>query len=364
MQPEENVKLDLRIWDAADPRDRSAWLESWSQWPGREVFGHPDYVQLYAGPNARALCAFASTGDSHILYPFLLRSLGAEPYCDDSLRDCADIATPYGYGGPFRWGSAWNFDAIRAFWGGFDAWIANSRVVSEVVRLSLFPDTLADYAGERRVLLDNIVCTLRSEDELWRAFEHKVRKNVNKARASGVTVRVDENGDRLDDFLSIYSGTMERRSAGQTYYFPREYFERIQADLKGQIAWFHAFVEGKIVSTELVLVSADRVYSFLGGTDAAWFHVRPNDLLKVEIMNWARSAGKTEFVLGGGYARGDGIYRYKMSFAPNGSVPFSIGSRVLNGDAYEKLIAARRNFAAIQGDQWQPNPEYFPAYRG
>src|ERR1035438_1807073 len=119
---------------------------------------------------------------------------------------------------------------------------------------------------------------------------------------------------------------MDRRNAGEAYYFPREYFERIHADLKGQFAYFHALIGGAVVSTELVLVSAQRVYSFLGGTDAAWFHVRPNDLLKVEIMNWARSAGKTEFVLGGGYARGDGIYRYKLSFAPSGSVPFSIGS--------------------------------------
>jgi hypothetical protein len=358
------VTPEFRIWDAADPLGRAAWIDSWAQWPGREIFGHPDYVRLYVGPHDRALCAAASAGGGCVLYPFLLRALGGQPYCDASLRDCTDIATPYGYGGPFRWGTAWDPDAVRAFWLDFDAWAVQSRVVSEVVRLSLFPETLVEYPGGRRVLSDNVVRALRSEDELWRDFEHKVRKNVNKARASGVTVRIDETGDRLDDFLAIYSGTMNRRNAGETYYFPREYFERIHADLQGQFAYFHAFVGGSVVATELVLVSADRVYSFLGGTDAAWFHVRPNDLLKVEIMNWARSAGKTEFVLGGGYARGDGIYRYKLSFAPNGSVPFSIGSRVLNAGAYQRMIHARQMFAVTQGAQWQPNPEYFPAYRG
>jgi lipid II:glycine glycyltransferase (peptidoglycan interpeptide bridge formation enzyme) len=257
-----------------------------------------------------------------------------------------------------------NPEAARAFWLEFDAWAAKSRVVSEVVRLSLFPETLLEYPGDRRVLLDNVVRALKSEDDLWQDFEHKVRKNVNKARASGVTVRIDENGDRLHDFLAIYTSTMNRRNARETYYFPRAYFERIHAGLKGQFAYFHALVGDAVVSTELVLVSAARIYSFLGGTDAAWFHVRPNDLLKVEIMNWARSAGKTEFVLGGGYARGDGIYRYKLSFAPNGSVPFSIGSRVLNARAYEQLIDSRREFATMQGSQWEPNPEYFPAYRG
>jgi hypothetical protein len=328
------------------------------------VFGHPDYVRLYAGPHDRALCCAASDGEGYILYPFLLRALGKEQYCEVSLRDCTDITTPYGYGGPFRWGTAWNLDAIGAFWMEFDAWAAKSRVVSEVIRLSLFPGTLVAYPGDRHVRSDNVVRSIKSEDELWWDFEHKVRKNVNKARASGVTVRIDETGDRLDDFLAIYAGTMNRRNAGEAYYFPREYFERIQADLKGQFAYFHAFVGEALVATELVLVSADRVYSFLGGTDATWFHVRPNDLLKVEIMNWAHSAGKTEFVLGGGYARGDGIYRYKLSFAPNGSVPFLIGSRVLNADSYDQMIHSRRMLAAIDGEQWRPNPDYFPAYRG
>ena len=356
--------MGFQIWDAADPHDQKEWLDFWALWPGREIFGHPDYCRLYAGPHVRALCVAASNGGSYVLYPFLLRALGDEPYCDTSLRDCMDIATPYGYGGPFRWGTAWNPDTLRTFWLEFDAWAAKSRVVSELVRLSLFPETLLEYTGDRRVLSDNVVCTLKSQDELWREFEYKVRKNVNKARASGVTVQIDENGDRLDDFLAIYTRTMNRRNAGETYYFPREYFERINADLQGQFAYFHALVGGAVVSTELVLVSANRIYSFLGGTDAAWFHVRPNDLLKVEVMNWARSAGKKEFVLGGGYSCGDGIYRYKLAFAPHGSVPFSIGFRVLNVNAYERMIHARRTFAAIRGAQWQPNPEYFPAYRG
>lgn len=358
------MSVEFRVWDAADPHDRKTWTDSWRQWPGREVFGHPDYVRLYAGPCARALCASASNGTGCVLYPFLLRALGGEPYCDASLRDNVDIATPYGYGGPFCWGSPWNPDSARAFWMDFDAWACRSRVVSEVVRLSLFPETLLHYPGDRRVRSQNVVRLLDSEEELWRDFEHKVRKNVNKARAAGVTVQVDEIGDRLDDFMAIYTATMNRRNADETYYFPRTYFERIQTDLKGQFAWFHASVGGTVVSTELVLVSANRIYSFLGGTDAAWFHVRPNDLLKVEIMNWARNSGKTEFVLGGGYAVGDGIYRYKLSFAPSGSVPFSIGSRVLDATAYERLVEARRTFAVKQGGQWQPNSEYFPVYRG
>jgi hypothetical protein len=293
----------------------------------------------------------------------VLRPLGAEPYCDALRRDHADIATPYGYGGPFRWGDEWNVEASRRFWQEFNDWASKSRIVSEVVRLSLFPDTLIGYSGERRVLLENVVRILKNEDELWHEFEYKVRKNVNRARARGVTVKIDENGDRLDDFLAIYNSTMNRRRAKDSYYFQREYFERLQADLKGYLTYFHAVIGRTVVSSELVLISAKRVYSFLGGTDAAWFHVRPNDLLKLEIMNWAWSAGKSEYVLGGGHARGDGIFRYKLSFAPDGVVPFSLGSRILDEGAYQQLVRCRCALAAAQGSPWRPDPNYFPTYR-
>jgi hypothetical protein len=356
-------EVEIQIWDADDPQDRKAWIDSWSRWPGREVFGHPEYARLYTGPHVRALCAAASVGNSHVLYPFLLRALEAEPYCDPSLSDRTDISTPYGYGGPFRWGAAWSAEDSQAFWRGFDVWAGKAGVVSEVVRLSLFPETLLEYAGESQVLSENVVRDIRSEEELWMDFDHKVRKNVNKARAKGLTVRIDETGERLEDFLGIYLGTMERRNAGATGCFPRSFFERINAELKGQFAYFHAFVDDVVISTELVLVSADRIYSFLGGTNADWFHFRPNDLLKVEIMNWARAAGKAEFVLGGGYVAGDGIYRYKLAFAPHGSVPFSLGSRILNGEAYAHLVDMRRTLGALLREQWHPKAHYFPAYR-
>ena len=252
--------MELQIWDANEPHDRQAWLNFWTAWPEREVFAHPDYVKLYAGPCVRP-CAAATADGGFALYPFLVRNLGNEPYCDSALRDCTDIATPYGYGGPFHWGTDWRPEVVKAFWQQFDAWALRSRVVSEVVRLSLFPESLVDYAGQRRILLDNVVCPVKNEDEQWRGFEYKVRKNVNKARASGAAVTIDETGARLDEFLSIYTGTMGRR--GQTHYFPREYFERIQAELPGLCAYFHVTAGGRVVSTELVLISATRIYSFL-----------------------------------------------------------------------------------------------------
>jgi len=236
------MSLQFQIWDAADPGHRLMWIDAWTKWPGRELHAHPDYVRLYAGKHARALCAAASTGGSHPLYPFLLNDLSAQPWCEASLCGYTDISSPYGYAGPFQWGSPWEASRLSAFWEGFDSWARDARAVSEVVRFSLFPESLARYPGECRVISENVVRTIAGEAELWRDVEYKVRTNVSRARASGVTVLHDRNATRLDDFIRIFHGTMDRRNAAEIYYFSRDFFQRILADLSSHVEWFHACI--------------------------------------------------------------------------------------------------------------------------
>jgi len=299
-----------------------------------------------------------------VIYPFLLRDIAAEPFCGEVPTRAFDIVTPYGYGGPFRWGETDPQNLADRFWSAFSEWAARQSIVSEFVRFTLFPEDILFYPGEREEKLMNVVRSLDIDGgRIWMGYEHKVRKNVNKARRSGVRVEIDLSGERLDEFMYIYSGTMDRRQANKEYYFPRRFFESLRDGLPSRFAFFHAIHEGKVVSTELVLVSTESVYSFLGGTSGEAFDLRPNDLLKHEIILWARKNGKHRFVLGGGYTSEDGIFRYKKSFAPSGCVPFYVGRRVLNPYLYATLVDAKCRWAREGGREWGPRPGYFPDYR-
>ena len=309
----------FRILDARSAEDRAAWVGAWSVWPGREVSAHPTYVEFFARPADRVLAA-ASDG---VLFPFIVRSLSKEAWADPEEPAC-DLTSPYGYGGAFAWGGA---SAAEAFWDELDRWAAREHVVTAFARLSLFPDQLLDFRGDVVEVFPNVVRELSgSEDELWKDYAHKVRKNVKRALELGLSVERDANGRRLGEFLGIYEQTMDRRSAGPAYYFGRPFFERLIAQLPQCIQFFHVLSDGRVVSTELCFVSAEHVYSFLGGTLAEAFVLRANDLLKHEIIRWAKEAGKKTFVLGGGYGAADGIFRYKLSFAPQGERPFRVGT--------------------------------------
>jgi hypothetical protein len=326
------------------------WLALWSSWPEREVWAHPGYASLYGDERSRVHCAVWRSDDGCVLYPLLLRDLRAAPFHVEA----TDTITPYGYGGPFFWGRDRDLVA-RRFWPAYDAWAQGERVVSELVRFALFEHELLPYPGERVHRLVNVVRELDAdEDAIWMDFEHKVRKNVKRARRSGVRIEFDEDGARLDDFLRIYEHTLERRDAPARYRFRRRFFEAIGEGLRGQFVYVHALHDGRVVSSELALVSAQNVYSFLGGTDGDAYELRPNDLLKHELILWAKRAGKRRFVLGGGYRAEDGIFRYKRSFAPRSLVPFEVGQRILDAALYTEL---RARTGTAEGE------DFFPAYR-
>ena len=333
------------VLDRREPDQLAAWSRAWSASDDADPFAHPTHVDLFAGEDDVACCAVLAWAGGSILLPFVLRAVEGTSY--------HDVTSAYGYGGPFASGDVPG-ERWTELWAGLDAWCAEHAVVSEFLRLStaLDPAALA-YPGELHHRSTVVVRSLDLEpDALWMDVEHKVRKSVNKARRSGVEVSVDTDGERLDEFLAIYDGTMARRGAHERYLFGRRFFERIRDEMHGSYAFFHAEVDGAVVSTELVLVGRRTLYSYLGGSDESAFALRPNDLIKHTVMTWGAERGAAEFVLGGGASPGDGIERYKLSFAPGGARPFSTGQRILGPAAY----------AALSGDV-SPDDAFFPTYR-
>ncbi|WP_396598958.1 GNAT family N-acetyltransferase [Frigoribacterium sp. R86507] len=335
----------FEVLDRREPDQLAAWMRVWTASDDADPFAHPTHVDLFTGEGDAAYCAVLTWDGGSILLPFVLRTI-------DGTRH-HDVTSAYGYGGPFSSGDV-TLDRWHELWAGFAAWCTGQGVVSEFLRFSTSPDPHdVAYPGQLHHRSTVIVRSLDLEPEaLWMDVEHKVRKSVNKARRSGVTISVDTEGGRLEEFLAIYEGTMERRGAHERYLFGRRFFERIRDEMRGSFAFFHADVDGVMVSTELVLAGRRTLYSYLGGTDDSAFALRPNDLLKHGVMTWGAETDRTAFVLGGGASPGDGIERYKLSFAPAGARPFSTGESIVDAGTY----------AALSGDVDSDEP-YFPAYR-
>jgi hypothetical protein len=348
------------VLDADTADGLATWSRLWRAWPGREVFAHPGYGQLFARPGDRLVCVVGEEDRATILLPLVLRPLAAEPWSRPG-ESRWDAITPYGYGGPFTWGPGPRDDA--AFWSNYERWCAAQRIVSTFARLSLFPEQRPALPVTPQVRSPNVVRALAGGlDAIWSDYAHSVRTNVRAAERAGVVVEVDRTGARLDAFLAVYDHTMRRRAAAPFYFFPRSFFEVLVERLATQFAFVHALAGGEIVSSELLLSSEGRVYPFLGGTRADAFPLRPNDALRHHTIAWAISQGKSAYVLGGGLEPEDGIFRHKRAFAPRGVVPFEVACLVHDAAACRALVRDRAG-AATPERPWSPRPRFFPPYR-
>ena len=352
--------MSFTVLAANDPQDRLDWLKLWRDSPHRVTFTHPAYCEMFVGPSQVAQCASWAEGSVRVMFPFIL-SLVPGIVGGAGSTIWRDIASPYGYGGPYVWGVG-DPEVGSRFWHALDGWCGDQNVVSEFVRFDLDPRRLLDYPGVVREVNLNVVRTLPSSfDELWMDVEHKVRKNVNRARNSGVSVALDTSGDLLEQFFPVYEATMERRGADEAHRYDMRWLRTLNASLPGHYLYAVARRDGTPISAELVLLSGVSMFSFLGGTDTKASNHRPNDLLKYEIMRWGTETGREHFVLGGGYRPDDGIFRYKKAFAPRGLVPFRVGTRIHNPQVYAELTEARSNAAGERANLLDRS--FFPAYR-
>jgi CelD/BcsL family acetyltransferase involved in cellulose biosynthesis len=325
--------------------DERRWLELWRSC-GREPFAHPAYGRLFAGAGERPIALVIDQPTGVALLPLLIRRVRDDRY---------DAVSPYGYGGPFfSTGGAASGDAVASVFDAVARWAGRERLCSVFLRLSL---DLAPFDRTEVVeAAHNVVVDLRRAPErLWGNYQHKVRKNVNKALRAGCTVsRLDLLAD-VDGFLDVYGATMRRRAAAPWYHFDRSFIGRFAADLSGTYSTFAVRDrDGRMVSVEIVLESDRFLYSFLGGTLEEAFPVSPNDLLKHEIVGHGQRTGRGGFVLGGGHQPGDGIFRYKRAFDPTGVRPFRVAKIVGDRHRYTELVAARGPAAGTG---------FFPAYR-
>lgn len=333
-------------------KDSARWEEIVNSFSEVDIHFSLPYVQVFKEEGTPQLFVYREKSGV-IAYPYILREISIR--AGDKGQYC-DITSPYGYGGPLC-PPGTDGQTLAAFRRHFGQYCRGNRIVTEFVR---FHPLLQNHrlpggpAWAQKVSSVVYLNLSRPLEEIWSGFLHSCRKNIKRALQEKVNVVIDDSPDNFSQFLAVYRQTMDRNSADRFYYFSEEFFARIHNLLKGKFIYAHALVEGKIVSTELLLYSKDYIHSYLGGTLARYFPCRPNNLLKFEVIKWAQSKGIKYFVLGGGKSDGDGIHRFKKTFS-NAQADFYIGKTVHLEEIYYQLTGNDSAAISMGG--------FFPAYR-
>lgn len=309
----------------------------------QEIYFSPAYYALCETPSARAECFVCERDRDFVLYPYLktdLRAALAFPLSENLY----DIEGAYGYNGPAC--SSADPALLQAFGTAFTAHCQDNNIIAEFTR---FNPVLANHTWSPHLTPEaankNVVVDLtRSADELWKvSYRHCVRKNVNKARRHSLVVTLaagdETTASQRQEFTAIYHATLDKNQAEAHYYFDLSYFESLCRLLPRCCLFAFVMDQDRPIAAELVLLSRETAYSFLGGTLSEGYAVGANNLLKHELILHLKQAGCRQFCLGGGVRMNDGIFRYKSTFAEDGVVDFFVGKKIYLPDAYARLCA-------------------------
>lgn len=327
-----------------------------------EPYYLPDYLSVFSGGMQDLICfSFLSSAGQVIIMPGYLKSI----VVDNKVTDYFDLSSPYGYTGPVFSSGTTESDVLE-FWRVVDQWYLDNNVITEFIRFNLSGNQEL-YSGNVFSTMLNIKGKIIDEDKQWTSFDHKVRKNVNKAKKENLSSTIYyHNIEPVNvlEFYTIYSETMKRTNANAKFFYSLSNFSKFIIDNKDYASICTIYYENIAISSELLLVSDDTIYSFLGGTDDKYFDKRPNDFLKVEALNWGRSQGKKYYVLGGGYGFEDGIFKYKKSFFPTDVVEYYTGRKILRPDIYDQLVEKASKLRENRGlDKLdKTDSSFFPLY--
>jgi hypothetical protein len=303
--------------------------------------------------NARAFVFYDESQKPIIAMPFYLRPI--EQLIDN--EHYFDVTSTWGYSGPL-YNDDLSETMLEDFWKDVDKWYKQNKVVTEFIRFNTNNNT-AGYSGALVPIMNIIKGKLSDAEAIWENYNRKVRKNIRTAeREELYTTIFHENisEQNIDDFYKIFVHTMDRTNATNQYYNSKEKLSQFIRSFPDNAAIVLTY-KGEIpVASEMILLSTDSIFSFLGGTLSDYFSMRPNEILKHDVNLWGLSKGFKYFVLGGGLGKEDGIFEYKRAFFPNDTYMFTTGRKIINQNIYDKLLGLTNQTATSDAN-------FFPLYR-
>jgi hypothetical protein len=137
----------------------------------------------------------------------------------------------------------------------------------------------------------------RTEDEVWKAFKSRVRRDVRLAERRGVAIESADSPEARDELFQMYCDTMARNRTIVTW--RRGMIEKAWDLLvsRGRGEMLIARYEGEPVAGIVTFYSARRCFYFLGASSGTHRNLCPNDVVVWEAMRRALARGCEVFDL-------------------------------------------------------------------
>ncbi|WMJ83314.1 GNAT family N-acetyltransferase [Oscillospiraceae bacterium LTW-04] len=324
--------------------EKARWNGIVKSFSNYDVYYLHEYVSAfrYAGDGNPYLIYYS--GDRMRLCYTVLHCDIAKSYTFEGIleKGCYyDIATPYGYGGPLV--THYSQKEMRRFFALFKAYCNENGIISQFIRFHpllgnevLFADYCELCSIKKTVFVD-----IADRETVYANLESRCRGAIQKARKTGIQIKIDNSDEAKATFIRLYSETMQRLGAASYYFFNGEFFDDFFLNMAGYYNLFCAMLEGQIVSAAIILCCNLNIHYHLSGSDEAFQRFSPNNLLLYTAACWGADNGYKKFHLGGGVEADDSLFLFKKSFNKEGQLDFYIGRSIFSDEKLRSLVKLR-----------------------
>jgi len=306
---------------------------------GNDIYFSEAYHQLYVDKTGGGLacCFHFEAGQDHYVLPLIKRPI-------DGVLDLFDGTSAYGYGGPLS--TSVNTEFIEAATEELMAVCRDARIICLFLRFHPLAQNHDYLAGNdnTKVFFERHTIAIdlrRSVDEIWQSEVHSKHRNViRKARENGLVVGFDSEMARLDEFIALYNGTMDRLSAADEYYFSNRYFADLKQTLSENSCLCTVRRGDELLSACVLFWGECWGHYHLSCSDAQQLNLYPNNLMVYEAALYLKRRGLSLFHLGGGTSSQEDntLLKFKRRFS-NTQQEFWLGRLVTRKEEYEHVCA-------------------------
>jgi lipid II:glycine glycyltransferase (peptidoglycan interpeptide bridge formation enzyme) len=335
--------MKQQILKIANAKDWNELLDKLSD-DNKDIYFTPEYYNLYEkNGDGEAYCFTLEIGSHIAIYPFLKKKINDLGYILD--KDYYDISGSYGYNGVI---SNCNNDAdfIESFNNKFNAYCKEQNIITEFTRFQPLLDNYKFSSSHLKVTLNRqtvFIDLKKSIEDIKSDFSKSNKRAIKKAIKSGLEVKTYQNKFPLKkEFISIYKETMSRVNSSEYLFFSDEYFEEI-FKLSSAVQ-FACFLDNKLVASFLCFSSNDYFHYHFGASSFEYLNFRPNNLLFLEMIKFAKENNHKYIHFGGGktQADDDSLLKFKSSFSSDRS-EFYIGEKIHNKTVYDEIVSQWEN---------------------
>lgn len=152
-------------------------------------------------------------------------------------------------------------------------------------------------------------------EKLFAAFHGNTRRNIKKALKSGIQIDIDLSPEAIEQYYQLHCITRQRHGTPpQPRRFFTKIYEHVLAMRRGMVVL--ASYAGKPIAAAVYFHFGRKAIYKFGASDLAYQHLRANDLVMWEAIQWFCENGFETLCFGRTEKSNEGLRRFKSGWAP------------------------------------------------